>query len=821
MKKPNLKKLTPFVIALIAFLAFGLIYCSPILDGKVLQAGDTTTYLGSSNEIREYSKSEGRQVWWTNSTFAGMPSYQISGQTPANKLRGKLENMSHLWLTGTNAPIGILVAYLIGFFIMLLCFDVDPWISIAGAFALTLSSYFLLIIPAGHITKANAICCLAPMIGGFYAIFRRRYWLGMPIVMMYGTIGITLHSQMTYYAFMLLGVLFIGEIFHHAQKKEWKHLGLSTAVLLLSMLMILGTKISWLQMNRSYLKETMRGGHSELVTENGNDGSGKMTGLSFDYVTAWSYGKGETLTLLIPEYMGGATHYNLGDDSRLEKELKKIGIPAASARNYCSYAPTYWGEKQFTSGPVYIGAVVCFLFILGLIIVKGAYKWSLLAATCFSIALAWGHNYEWFSRLFYDYFPLYNKFRTVESILVVAEITVPLLGFLAVKQLIESDDKARNKKAILIAGGITAAICLIVAVSSGAIDTSSSYDVRIKREVGESLFQEVYNAVLAQRQALISSSALRSLVFVLIGTAITWIYCSKKDSKNSTILLAVALGAAILIDMIPIDRKFFGDRDFVTSKENSRYFDMQDWEKAILQDQSLDYRVLNLSSDTYNDARTSYRLKSLGGYSAAKMRRYQDLIDAHISKNNMNVLNMLNTKYIISPSGQIMRNPDAMGNAWFVDTVLFVNSPVNESQALNIIDVKTTAVADGKFADILNVSASVNDPKAFIRLDKYVPDHLEYTSSSTMDKVAVFSEIYYPNEWHLYIDGKEHEIARVNYVLRAAVIPAGNHSIVMKFVPNALKTDRLCIVLLIIMILLTVGLPVWHFVRKDSSARTC
>lgn len=812
MKKPDLKKLTPFIVAIIAFLAFGFIYCSPIMDGKVMQAGDTTNYIGSSNEIREFSKSEGRQVWWTNSTFAGMPSYQISGQTPANKLRGKLENLSHLWLTGDKAPIGILVAYLIGFFIMLLCFDVDPWTSIAGAFALTLSSYFLLIIPAGHITKANAICCLAPMIGALYAIYRKKYWLGAPIMMLYGTIGITLHSQMTYYAFMLMGVLLIGEIFVHAQKKAWKDFGISTAVLVLSLLMVVGTKLSWFQMNNSYLKETMRGGHSELVSDQAS--GEQMTGLSFDYVTAWSYGKAETLTLLIPEFMGGATNYNLGDNSRLEKDLKSMGVPTNSARSISYNAPTYWGEKRFTSGPVYVGAVICFLFVLGLIIVKGAYKWSLLAATCFSIALAWGHNYEWFSRLFYDYFPLYNKFRTVESILVVAEITMPLLGFLAVKQLIESDDKAQNKKAILIAGGITAAICLIVAVASGVIDTTSSYDVRLKGQIDSRVFDDFYNAILAQRQALISSSALRSLVFVLIGTAITWGYCHKKEVKNSTVLLAAALGVVTLIDMVPVDRKFFGSRDFVTRKEKTQYFDMQDWEKAILQDKSLDYRVLNLSSDTFNDARTSYRLKSLGGYSAAKMRRYQDLIDAHISKSNMTVLNMLNTKYLISNSGQIMRNPEAMGNAWFVDTLLFVDTPVQESDALNYIDIKTTAVADKAFADALGITVSASDPGAFIRLDKYVPDYLEYTSSSTKDKVAVFSEIYYPNEWHLYIDGKEQKIGRVNYTLRAAVIPAGNHSIVMKFVPNALKTDRLCIALVILVILLTLGLPAWHFLRK-------
>ena len=392
---------------------------------------------------------------------------------------------------------------------------------------------------------------------------------------------------------------------------------------------------------------------------------------------------------------------------------------------------------------------------------------------------------------------------------------MPLLGFLAVKKLIESDDKKGNRKAILISAGITAAICLIVAVSSGSIDTTSTYDQRLKSYIDPSIFDAIYNAILNQRQALISSSALRSLVFVLIGAAITLVYCYRKEKQNSTVILALALGVAILSDLIPVDRKYFGKQDFITTKENSQLFAMQNWEKSILQDKSLDYRVLNLDVNTFNDARTSYRLKHIGGYSAVKMRRYQDLIEAHISKNNKAVINMLNTKYYIS-DGEVMRNPNAMGNAWFVDSLLLVDSPLQESQALNEIDIKTTAVADKQFADALNIPVSSSDPDAFIRLDKYVPDHLEYTSSSSKDKIAVFSEIYYPNEWHLYIDGKEHEIARVNYVLRAAVIPAGKHSIIMEFIPDALKIDRLCIALVILSVLLTLGLPVWHFRKKEQ-----
>lgn len=808
MNKLSFKRFCPFVSALAVFVIFAFLYCYPVFEGKVLQAGDINTYLGASNEIREYSKSEGRQMWWTNSMFGGMPSYQISGQTPANVIRSRIENILHLGFTGDMAPIGIVIAYLIGFFIMLVCFDVNPWMSIVGALALTLSSYFMLIIPAGHITKANAICCLAPMIGGIYAIYRKRFWSGVPIVLLFGTVGLTLHTQMTYYVFLLIGVLFISELFIHCKQKTWKDFGISTAVLIASFLMVFGTKLSWLQMNTNYLSETMRGGHSELVGSGSNNR--KSGGLDFDYVTVWSYGKAETLTLLIPEFMGGSSNYSLKDGSSLERDLKDMGVPSSQARSFCKNVPTYWGDKPGTSGPVYVGAIVCFLFILGLIIVRGPYKWGLLAATCFSIFLAWGHNLEWLSRLFFNCFPLYNKFRTVESILIVAEITMPLLGFLAVKEMYDSQDRAKFRKPILMAGGITAAVCLIVALFAGAVDVTSAYDMRWKDQVAP----QIYNAILSQRQALIAQSAIRSFGFVAAGTGITLLY-SFSFKKNSNLVFVVLLGMAVLLDMVPTDRHFFGKQDFISRKQNSQSFALQEWEQLILQDKSADFRVMNLASDTFSDSRTSYRLKSIGGYSAAKLRRYQDLIDAHISKNNMSVINMLNTKYFVTDNYQVVQNPGAMGNAWFVDSLQYVDTPDQESEALNHIDVRTTAVADRKFSEMLDIEQSAADSVAYIRLEKYVPDHLEYTSVSTTDKVAVFSEIYYPEGWHLYIDGVESQIGRVNYILRAAVIPAGKHNIVMEFIPGALKTDKLCIALVILTILLAIGLPAFHFVRSS------
>ncbi len=810
----NWSKVVPYIVAIILFLGVAIAYCSPILEGKVLQAGDVNNWKGAAHEAQEFLKTEGHSPWWTNSMFGGMPTYQITGSLPSGELRSTMEKISHFGFWDNLAPIGMIMGYLFGFFIMLICFGINPWLSIVGAFALTLSTYFMLIIPAGHATKVSALAALAPVIGGVYAIFRKRYLLGAPIMVLYGIIGITLHPQMTYYMVMLMGVMGCAELYIHIREKRWKDLGISLAVLTGCALLIFGTKLSWWQMNNSYLKETMRGGHSELtqIAQAGDDAS-KRAGLDIEYATAWSYGKAETLTLLIPNYMGGCSGYDLGKDSQLEKDLKKMGIPARQAKGFCQGAPTYWGEKAFTSGPVYVGAIVCMLFVLGLLLVHGPYKWALLIATIFSIMLAWGRNLMPFTELFFNYFPMYNKFRAVESILVVAEITIPLLGFLGLKELVSLEDKKRGRLMVIIAGGVTAAICLFVAVFGGSFDVTSSYDDQWKGQVG----QQIYNIILDQRHQMMTSSAWRSLLFVLLGTATLLLYLWKKETKNSTLILASMLGMWILIDMVPVNLHFFNKSNFVTKKDEARYFAIQPWEEQILQDKSLDYRVFNMAANTFNDARTSYRLKSIGGYSAAKLRRYQDLIDAHITQNNWAVIDMLNTKYIITRDGQVHLNPNAMGNAWFVNDVKFVDTPNEESEALRTLDLRTTAVADKKFAEVLDITKPAVSPlmaygEEYIRMTSYAPNRLEYDFQAEQNKLVVFSEIYYPEGWHLYVDDAEYPIGRANYVLRAAVIPAGTHKICMEFVPNALKTDKLCMGLIILAILLSIvvlSYPLW------------
>lgn len=851
--KINWKKILPYVVGIAVFIGIAVVYCAPLLEGKVLVQGDTNNWKGVAQEAISFYDEHGYSPWWTNSTFSGMPTYQITGKLQTSGLYKVIETFARAGMNGNLAIIGILFAYFFGFFLMLRCFNVNPWLSIIGGLAIGFSSYFLLIIPAGHMTKAAALGFLAPVIGGFYAIFRRQYWLGAPLVILYGILSITLHPQMTYYIFMLIGVMACAELYIHIREKRWKDLGISVGILAISLLLVFGTKLSWFEMNQSYLKETMRGGHSEL-TSNSDSGpsSNSNSGLSLDYATAWSYGIGETMTFLIPNWEGGASGYNVGEDSQLCETMKDNGIPKRSAEQFCQQVPTYRGEKAFTSGPVYMGAIICFLFVLGLLIVPGPYKWALLVATLFSVALAWGRNMMWLTELFYNYFPMYNKFRAVESILVVAEITMPLLGILALQQIVDKKivwEKLRVN--MFIAGGITAGICLFFALFAGVVDVTSSYDAQWTSQVPAWL----RDAIFDERIAMIKADAWRSFIFVELGFGVVYWYAWKSNSeslntKPSTLnyVLYAALAVLVLADMIPVNKRFFGENHFVKTKDADSYFALQPYEQQILQDKSY-YRVLNLASNTFNDARTSYRLNSIGGYHAAKLRRYQDLIDEHISQemqplmqtvmrtqgfmlpdeNNgkdFPILNMLNMKYTVVPlqGGQQVpvQNPYAMGNCWFVDEVILVETPNEECAMLNEIDLHKQAVADKKFADVLDISKPEATPlmafdTALIQLTSYAPNCLKYESMNERNQVAVFSEIYYPHDWHLYIvnnNGEKLELplARVNYTLRAAVIPAGHHQLIMEFTPHALQLDKWSLGIMILSILLSLGglaYPLW------------
>lgn len=808
MKEINWKNIAVYAGIVLLFAVAAAIYFFPSLQGKVIYAGDSINAMAAVQESKAYAE-QGGNTFWTGAMFSGMPNYQIGG---GRTLSGAiLRPMSELTILGPKYAFFIFFFYLLAFFALLRSFGVDKWLSVAGAFAIAMSSYFFVIIAAQHGGKTISITWMMPVVIGFYLTYRKKYWIGALLIMFFVPVGFFRHPQMSYYICMMIGILFFAELAIAAEAKEWKHFLIASVVFFASFAIGMGIGSSTIFTNQEYAKETMRGGHSDLVKE--TDATNKTEGLDLDYATAWSEGIGESLTFLVPNYMGGASGYNLGKDSQLEKDLKKLGVPKRQAQQFCQQAPTYWGEKAFTSGPVYMGAIIIFLFLLGLLIVDGPYKWALLVATLFSLTLSWGRNFMWLTELFFNYFPMYNKFRAVESILIVAEITVPLLALLGLKAICDKQLRwERVKMSIFISGGVTAGVCALIALCSGAIDVTSSYDASWKGQVG----QQIYDLILAQRQELIRSDAWRSFLFVLLGCGVTYWYAFttyKKEKQNATLIAGLALTVLIVADMWPVDKRFCNDSMFSTKKEEQKAFDMLPYEKEILQDESY-YRVLNLSTNTFNEARTGYYLHSIGGYSAAKLRRYQDLIDVHIST-EMNpflrvvsatggrlafdpnegaafpVLNMLNMKYAVVPTqgGQSVpvMNPWAFGPVWLVDELQQVSTPNEEIEALNTIDLKHVAVVDEQFAQILtgDNTASEEDRVEFIT---YKPNELTYRTSLANERIVVFSEIYYPYGWHLFDEqGNEIALARVDYMLRAARVPAGEHQLRMVFDPEAVK----------------------------------
>ncbi|MBR4312190.1 MAG: YfhO family protein, partial [Bacteroidaceae bacterium] len=716
---------------------------------------------------------------------------------------------------GQSSAPWALVIYFACFFVLMRAFGINKWLSIVGSLATGLSTYFLIIIAAGHNTKPTSIALISVVMGGVYLIFRKRYGWGIVLTMLCTAIGYGVHPQMSYYLFMMIGVFYIAELYIHIKEKRYKDLAIGTLLFFGSMFVGLGTGSANTFVNIEYAEQTMRGGHSDLVKP--EDAENKTKGLDLDYATQWSYGIDESLSFLIPGIKGGASSYDVGKNSQLYQSLVKQGVPRNSAAQFCANVPLYWGDQPFTAGNVYMGAVVCFLFVLGLLIVKGPYKWAILAATLFSIFLAWGHNFMPLTEFFFKYFPMYSKFRAVSSILIVAEIAMPLLGFLAVKALMDGSI-SRNEalKKICIAGGITAGICLFFALFGGALyDFKAPGDTSFAKEF-------FYQYILEERKALMKSDAWRSFLFIVLAAATLWAFA--KNWLKWGYMVAI-LGILVITDLWPINKRYFNDDSFVSKRNNEAVFQMQPHEKLILQDQDPHFRVMNLTTSTFNDARTSYYLKSIGGYHAAKLRRYQDLIDQHLSKMNMNVISMLNAKYFIVPdkkSGQpqVQRNPYAMGNAWFVDTLLVVDNANEESDALNYIDLNTTAVLDKEFASYVEDFTPEHDPAATVHLTKYTPRYIDYEYAISKPGTIVFSEIYYPYGWKATVNGKPVDIFRVNYMLRAINVPAGKHTIHFEFDPDSVKKGdaiaMTCIIVMYSSILLVIGISLFRVIRKKQ-----
>ena len=814
MNKDKLRKYLPYVAAIVIFAALSCIYCAPVFQGKQLYAGDNVKYQAAVQESYKYHQETGNYTWWTGSMFSGMPSYQIGGgHYKSNDLMQPLIKLLHP-SHNKSLPL-VLMLYFCCFFVLLRSIGIDRWLSIIGALATGLSSYFYIIEPAGHHTKAWSIALMAVVVAGFLFIYRKKYGLGVALTMIFTAMGFSPHPQMAYYEFMLIGVLFVAELFIHIKEKRYKDLIIATALFAGSTLIGMGTGASNVFANREYVKETMRGGHSDLAS----DDSDAPKGLSLEYATAWSYGIDESLTFMIPGYMGNATGYDVGTDSELYRQLTAKGVSKNDARQFCQSAPTYWGEQPFTSGPVYAGAAVCFLFLLGLLLVKGPYKWAILVATFFSFALSWGKNWMWLTELFYNWFPMYSKFRSVSSILIVAEITVPLLGFMAIKQIMDGKvERKEINRSIYISAGITGGICLLLALFGGSMFSFvSSNDASMQAQLPD----WVFSAIIDERASILRSDSFRSFLFIAVAAGVVWLFANDKIKKQ---WMVAALGVIIVADMWPVDKRFFNDSNFIYTKQLRNQFTPLPYEKAIMADTDPHFRVMNLAANTFNDSRTSYYFKSLGGYSAAKLRRYQDIIDVYLSSVNLEVVSMLNAKYIITQGDDgretPMRNPGALGNAWYASSLSLASTPNDECSALGKVDLSSTIVVGDDFKQYVSGFKPAAEGSS-INLTSYAPDVLTYQSQSTADGTVVFSEIYYPYGWKAYIDGKPAEIFRANYLLRAMNIPAGQHEIRMEFRPDSVrKGNTIASIFIVMMYAIVLGLIAGTLVKRGRQRKS-
>ena len=808
-----MKKLLPDLIAILAFVLLSFAYFFPAdIENRILFQHDTAAGAGAGQEVKEYYEQTGERSRWTNSLFGGMPMYQIAPSYDSTKSLQWVQKAYQLFLPDY---VCLTFMLMLGFYILLRVFGIPVWLAGLGGIMWAFSSYFFILISAGHIWKFITLAYVPPTIAGIVLAYRGKLLWGGILTALFVALQITSnHVQMSYYFFFVI-LFFVGAYFEKAWRtKTLPQFFKASAVLIVAALVGIAANVSNLYHTYAYSKETMRG-KSELV-QTGDAAKQTSSGLDRDYITQWSYGIDETLTLLVPNFKGGAS----AALSQSETAMSKANPMYSSL--YGSLTQ-YFGTQPMTSGPVYVGAFVLFLFVLGCFIVKGPLKWALIGATFFSIVLSWGKNFMPLTDFFIDYVPLYNKFRAVSSILVIAEFTIPLLAIFALKRLLEEPEILKQeKKPLGISLLLTAGIALLLAVAPGSIGSGyvpAQEAQMLQNAVNQQMIPaNELSGILANlgevRAELVSSDALRSFINIGIGCSLLWLYASGKLRSSLTI---AGITILCLADMWGVNKRYLNDAQFVPHSIRTETFTKTNTDELILQDTSLDYRVLNFATSTFDDNNTSYWHKSVGGYHPAKLRRYQEMIEHHISPemqaaykaiataggemdsvdaNKFRILNMLNTKYFIFPAGQQRQtvpilNPHAYGNAWFVNKVQYVNNANEEIDALDSIIPTETAVVDARFKDVLKgATESYKDSLSSIRLTSYAPNRLTYETNNAQDGIAVFSEIYYPDGWHVTIDGQPAELARADYILRTMYVPAGQHTIEMRFDPTSLHVTE-------------------------------
>ena len=791
------KRLIPDMVAVVVFAVISFVYfCPAVTEGRILSQHDSVAGIGAGQESKEYLERTGERTRWTNSIFGGMPTYQMAPSYDSTDMLKGIENLYHLYLP---TYVWYVFVMLLGFYILLRAFDFRAWMAALGAIIWAFSSYFFIIIAAGHIWKFITLAYIPPTIAGMVLCYRGKCLTGGLLTAFFVALQImSNHVQMTYYFLFVMLFMAIAYGVKAFQENALVNYAKRTGVLVVAGLLGVCVNLSNLYHTYEYSKESMRG-KSELVKE--NSANQTDSGLERDYITQWSYGIGETFSLLVPNVKGGASVPLAANEKAMEKANPMYG-------SIYSQLGQYWGEQPGTSGPVYVGAFVMFLFILGLFVVKTPMKWALLAATVLSILLSWGKNFMPFTDFFIDYVPMYNKFRAVSSILVIAEFTIPLLAMLALKEVVTTPAIIKErKKDFLISFGLTGGLALLFAVMPKVFFSQyvSSMEMNALQGIPADQLVPLLANLEEVRMSLFTADAWRSFFIILVGVGLVWAYGMGK--LKETVLIG-ALAVLCLVDMWDVNKRYLYDEQFVEKQVQTQGFQQTETDKMILEDQSLDYRVLNLASNTFNENNTAYWHKSVGGYHAAKLRRYQEMIEEHISgemgglfkavadaggdtekldASEFPVLNMLNTKYFIFPlqGGQTvpLPNPYALGNAWFVDEVKYVGNANEEIEAIHGLEPSQVAVVDKKFESV--VKSVPSDSTATIELVAYEPNYLKYEVNSEKGGTVVFSEIYYPG-WQSTVDGEEVPHGRADYILRAMNVPAGKHVVEFRFDPKSL-----------------------------------
>jgi len=774
------KKLSPHLIVILLFVGISFAYFSPVLQGKLLNMADITHYKGMSKEVTDFRKATGEEALWTNSMFSGMPAYQISFKSNGNLIQYVAKTIS----LGIPRPANLLFLYLLGFYLLLLSLKVDYRLSAVGAIAFSFSSYFFIIIMAGHMTKAHAIAYVPMVVAAVLYTYRGRMLLGGVLTALAVALELYAnHLQITYYLVLMLILIGLVQFIKDFKAKNLFDFSKRSGVLILAALLASATAVTRLSTTMEYGAESTRG-KSELT----NNLDNKTSGLDKDYATSWSYGIAETFTLLIPNFYGGASQGELTTDSETYQAIKR----APNAKQLIKQLPLYWGTQPFTSGPTYAGSIVMFLFIFGLLFVKSEMRVWILLATIMSIMLAWGKNFMPLTDLFLDYFPGYNKFRAVSMILVIAEFTLPLLGFVALNKFLttESDEKKKPLQlAFYIVGGLTLVFALIPSLF---FDFIGGQDASLAKNGWP------IDALQADRAELLSADAWRSFIFITLTFGAMWMFLKNKIISKYVILI---VGVLVLADMWTVNKRYLNDDNFERKSKVQVPYQATAADQQILRDTDPNFRVFNQSVSTFNDASTSYFHKSIGGYHGAKLKRYQELIENHIAKGNMAVLNMLNTKYFITPKGQAQQNPGAMGNAWFVNEINIVANADAEITALDGFKPANLAIIDARFSE--QMIDGLDNTGASITLTEYKPNYLKYNSTTTKEGIAIFSEIYYDKGWNAYVNGELKPYFRANYVLRGMKIPAGNHVVEFKFEPAVYHvSERIALASSVILLLL-------------------